>query len=453
MTRVTTNPKILITTAYRHSRGDFYDASGANILSTPRFGFMRTTNSGVRFIKQNVPEIEIMEFPLWHEYVAKLKEGWDVVGFSFLHHDLTEIFEMVAEARKHGVPEIWAGGYGAFSPESEEFADRIFYGYVEEQLNSEIFGRKLDRLRHPPIVWSLNVRFPPTIPYKKLGILHTQRGCPYRCIFCQTPLHTPHPYTIPLESIDEVLRYYRSVGINEVWITDETFYIFPSHSEKVLDLLARYRFHWWVMTRLELCLEHFDDWVSRGMALAAFGLESVHDEMLAKIGKNTNLEMIREFRRRTKESKVFTIPTYVIGYEEDTVESVLQDYETLNKIGFDAYELCILTPFPKLPMTQRIESLYGIFERDYHKYTAGDLVWNHPNITPAQMKFLRRVGIATINAFNHYTSGLIRLAQRRVREKGFNILWDDFIRPILHSISYNERKQVFFPKRALKKSS
>jgi radical SAM superfamily enzyme YgiQ (UPF0313 family) len=436
---LSTNPKILITTAYRHSRGEYYDAFGANILSAPRFRFMRTTNSGVRFIKQNVPEIEILEFPLWHEYVAKLKEGWDIVGFSFFHHDLTEIFQMVDEARRQGIKEIWAGGYGAFSPEAEQFADRVFIGYVEEQLNRELFGRRLARLRHPPIVWSLNVLFPPTIPYKKIGILYTQRGCPYRCPFCQTPLHTPRPYPIPLESIDEVLRYYRSVGINEVWITDETFYIFPSHSEKVIDLLARYGFHWWVMTRLELCLEHFDGWVSRGMAIVAFGLESVHDEILARIGKKTTLEMIREFRKLTLEKNIFTMPCYIIGYEEDTVESVLQDYEILDKIGFDAYQLSILTPLPKLPMTERIESLYGIFDRDYHHYTAVDLVWHHPHITPARMKFLHRLGLATLNASANYLKGTVRIIQRRVREKGFGLLWDDVARPFLHSLRYNER--------------
>ncbi|MEA3312130.1 MAG: hypothetical protein U9Q76_07930, partial [candidate division WOR-3 bacterium] len=232
---------------------------------------------------------------------------------------------------------------------------------------------------------------------------------------------------------------------NEVWIADETFYIFPSHSEKVIDLLARYGFHWWVMTRLELCLKHLDGWVSRGMAIVAFGLESIHDEILAKIGKKINLDIIREFRKLTLEKNIFTMPSYMIGYEEDTVESVLQDYEILDKIGFDAYQLSILTPLPKLPMTERIESLYGIFDRDYHHYTAVDLVWHHPHITPARMKFLHRLGLATLNASANYLKGTVRIIQRRVREKGFGLLWDDVARPFLHSLSYNERKQVVLP--------
>jgi radical SAM superfamily enzyme YgiQ (UPF0313 family) len=444
--RLSTNPKILITTAYRHSRRDFYDAIGANFTRTPRFAFLRTVSTSLRFLKQNMPEIEIMEFPLWHEYVEKLKEGWDAVGFSFFQHDLAEILQMVDEARRQGVGEIWAGGYGGLSEEAEYFADRIFYGYVEEQLSEELFGRKLARIKHPPIVVPVNIVIPPMVPYKKVGLLFTQRGCPYRCTFCQTPVHSPHPCRLPLESIEEVLRYYRSAGINEVFILDETFYTFPSHSEKVIDLLAKYRFHWWVQSRADLTLKHIDSWTERGMVNVGFGLESVRDEVLEKIGKRTNLDVMRSFRRVTRERNIFTMAFYMIGYEEDTVSSILEGYETLREIGFDAYQLCVLTPYPKTPLWYEIKERYGIFERDHHKYDARYLVWNHPSITPGQMEFLKRVGMTSLNVpMANYGKGIIRMAQKRINKKGFGFLWDDFLRPIAHSLRYNERKQVFLP--------
>lgn len=443
---LSTNPRILITTAYRHSRNDYFDPIGANFLRTPRFSFQRTVSCGLRFIKQNLPEIEIMEFPTWHEYVAKLSEGWDVVGFSTYQHDLGEAIEMASEARRQGVSEIWAGGYGALAKEAESFADRIFYGYVEEKLNSELFGRKLDRLLHPPISWPASILFPPRIPYKKFGILYTQRGCPYRCTFCQTPIHSPHPSRIPIESVEEVLVYYHSVGINEIYIPDETFGIFPSHTDAVIDLLHRYKMHWWPTTRVDCCLKNLDDWVERGLVNVAFGLESVNNEILKKIGKQTNIELMYEFRRRTAELKVFTAAFYMIGYEEDTQESVLRDYRTLREIGFDAYQLTVLTPYPKTPLWYDVKERYGIFEHDHHKYDARYLVWNHPNITPGQMKFLHRVGMASLNVpMKEYGRGIIRMAQKRINEKGFGFIWDDVLRPFIHSLSYDERRQVFLP--------
>lgn len=441
---LTSSPRILLTTAYRHSPRDYYDAVGANFFRTPRFGFIRTVSTSLRFMKQNVPELEIMEFPLWHEYVAKLREGWDVVGFSFFQHDLAEILEMVEEARRQGVGEIWAGGYGGLSEEAEGFADRIWYGYVEAEVLEECFGRKLERTLHPPVVIPVRVVLPPAVPYKKIGLLFTQRGCPYRCTFCQTPVHSPHPARLPLESIEEVLRYYRSHGINELFILDETFYTFPSHSEQVLDMLARYGFHWWVQSRADLTLKHIDSWTERGMVNVGFGVESVNDEILKRIGKRTSLDVMREFRRATRERKVFTMAFYMIGYEEDTVESVLSDYEILREIGFDAHQLTVLTPYPKTPQWFEIKERYGIFEKDYHKFDARFLVWNHPRISVGSMEFLKRVGMASLNIpMKNYGAGVIRMAQKRIYKKGLGFLWDDIARPFLHSLAYDERKQVF----------
>ncbi len=445
--RLNSNPKILLTTAYRHSANDYYDASGVNFVRKPHFALPRTVSTSLRFLKQNIPEIEIMEFPRWHEYVAKLREGWDAVGFTFFHHDLAEILQMVEEARRQGIREIWAGGYGGLSLEAEEFADRIFYGYAEKQFNEEIFGRKLERVQHPPVAMTVNVNLPPTVPFKKVGYLFTQRGCPYRCTFCQTPIHSPRPARVPLESIEEVLRYYRSVGINEVWILDETFYTFPSHSEAVIDLLTRYNFYWWVQSRADLTLKHLDDWADRGMVVVGFGLESVNNEILAKIGKRTNLEVMREFRRRTAERMVYAMAYYMIGYEEDTVSSVLRDYVTLRKMGFDMHQLTVLTPFPKTPQWFDFRERYGIFEPDYHRYDARHLVWNHPQITPSQMQMLLRVGLANLNVpMDNYGKAIIRLIQRRLYDKGIpRLIWEELIKPPIHALGFRERKQVFIP--------
>ncbi|MBN2380930.1 hypothetical protein JXM67_14120 [candidate division WOR-3 bacterium] len=167
MAGLATNPKVFLTTCYRRFRNDYWDAVGGQVFDLPRVASPRKVSVSLRFIKQNVSEIEILEYPSWNEYVAKLREGWDIVGFSFFHHDLWEILEMAEEARRQGVKEIWAGGYGALSDESARFADRVFTVYVEDQLNREIFGRKLDRLRHPPIVNSLNLHVPPRFLIKK----------------------------------------------------------------------------------------------------------------------------------------------------------------------------------------------------------------------------------------------------------------------------------------------
>lgn len=94
---------------------------------------------GLRFIKQNVPDPKIHECPLWHKYVAKLKEGRDVVGFSLFQNDIGEDLRM---------KELWAGGYGALDPILSSVVDRVLIGATEDDI-AQVFGERVDEVMHP----------------------------------------------------------------------------------------------------------------------------------------------------------------------------------------------------------------------------------------------------------------------------------------------------------------
>ncbi|MEA3312427.1 MAG: radical SAM protein [candidate division WOR-3 bacterium] len=287
MSALSTNPKILITTAYMRDKRDCFDSATVNIPRFPRFSWpTRAMSYACRFIKQNIPEIEVMEFPSWQEYVTRLREGWDVVGFTGFNYELVELEEMAEEARRQGIREIWSGSYMALSPEAEAFSDKVWVGYAEDRL-AAVYGRKIERIKHPPAILTIRIDLAPHVSfhYKTIGGIFTQRGCAHRCTFCQTPYYCPHPYRLPIESIEEVLRYYHRIGIDEVSIGDENFGQFREHSDRVVELLQRYGMRWWVDSRAELISRSLDDWVSRGLALTVYGVESVRASALEKMNK------------------------------------------------------------------------------------------------------------------------------------------------------------------------
>ena len=114
---MTKDKNILFTTVYRRYKSDLYDYFGANSnQSLFRFSLPRVNSFGLRFIKQNIPQIEILEYPTWNEYKKKVQEKkWDIIGFSFYLNEIHEIIEMEEYARKQEIPEIWAGNYGALT--------------------------------------------------------------------------------------------------------------------------------------------------------------------------------------------------------------------------------------------------------------------------------------------------------------------------------------------------
>ena len=75
--------RILFTTTYI-TDGNFYDPFRKNIPLVTRPIHRRTLSYGLRFIKYNLPEIEILEYPSWQEYEQKriehfAKWGWKCI--------------------------------------------------------------------------------------------------------------------------------------------------------------------------------------------------------------------------------------------------------------------------------------------------------------------------------------------------------------------------------------
>ncbi len=139
--------KILLTTVYKVKkiRYDYFTANTRNTLF--RYTLPRIQSFGLRFIKQNVPEIEILEYPKWKEYKEKLKEKWDIVGFSFYLNEIPEILKMVEYARKMEIDEIWGGNYGALTYGMEKYFDWICYGYAEKEIAKKL-GYSIKEIVH-----------------------------------------------------------------------------------------------------------------------------------------------------------------------------------------------------------------------------------------------------------------------------------------------------------------
>lgn len=395
-------PKVLFTTVYKNSP-ELYDYIGANARSKwLRFYWPRIQSFGLRFLKQNIPEIEIMEYPTWDEYLKRLDEGWDVVGFSFYLNETHEILDMVEAARTNkGVGELWAGNYGALTPEIQDRFDKIFVGYAEEAV-APYFDRKIDKndVIHPPLIEYLDTAF-----HKKLniyGIMFTTRGCGVGCKFCQTPKFCNHPHPVPIESLEKVIAYYKEHDINVVVIEDENFGARRKHADQVVELLDEYEMVWGCMARADYLRKKIDEWVEmrmrpdprsgadgrqmKGFAGAAIGIENLHQERLDAINKREGTEDVLETIRLLQSYGLGTVGYYMIGFEDDTKKEIEADIKKLAGLKLDITQICILTPLPQTVLWDEIEERYGIFEKDWHKFDMKHLVWNHPNIPPEDME-------------------------------------------------------------------
>ncbi len=345
---------------------------------------------GLAFLKANLP-CEILEYPTEAEFASALASPPEILGISFYINETAIALCMASQARNAGVKQVWAGNYGAYSPEITSAFDRVFTGWAESQLAQALGAEAIppDQLRHPAMYGAIGTNL---FPYMLLsGLLFTSRGCPWTCNFCQTPGFYGKPKPIPLETIDQVLWNYQQKGIRGINILDENFGTFRSHADEVVSLLHKYRMRWIALTRVDTLTANFDKWREKGLFGAHLGIESLNQSSLAGGSKRINqLDSVRLLQKMSRHN-LFVQCFYILGFEQDTVESIQHDIEVLSQLDTDVAQVQVLTPYPRTTQRDSIAAHYGIHDLNLSHYNSRNLVWNHPHISPSEMNDLQEL--------------------------------------------------------------
>lgn len=377
---------VLLVTAYQEGKRG-YDYWMQNVNRHLRYSVHKSTSHGLRFLKKNIPDLTILENPSFTQYVQELEKGYDVVGFSFYTFEIPKILKMVRMARFKGVPELWAGNYGALTYGMEKYFDKIHTGYGEHWIADQL-GISIVDLKHPVITETIN--FPLGVRAFPVGTLITSRGCTNNCSFCQSPVFSKHTSTIPLKSIEDIIKTYNDMGLTEIIISDENFGLHKKHSESVIEILSENGMNWYPMTRVDILHKRLDEWIEMGMVGTLLGIESLRQSNLNGVGKDFKVEMTENLLAKLKENNIFTVGYYIIGFEDDTEKSVKESMTKIGEYSIDMLQVCILTPLPRTPLWGYLDDKYGIFEKDWSKWDTKHLVWNHPNFSPQDLHELLR---------------------------------------------------------------
>lgn len=377
--------RVLIASAWLNTRRSYDLAVWKKRRNPFAVNAPMTEHFGLRFLKANHPEITILEYPTKQQFLDELKKGWDSVGISFYINETNDAIAMAAAAREHGVAEVWAGNYGAMTSAIAHEFDKAVLGWGELSI-AEALGKKPGPLVHPATYMHVSFH---GIHLQSWGVLFTSRGCNKTCTFCQTPKFYRKPYTLDLATIEPVLAEYRRRNVSQVIVLDENFGYFEDYTNQIIDLLHFYRLKWNPMTRVETLHKNYSRWKDHGLRGASIGLESLNQNSLDGARKGNDLSQSREVLRWMNRDGMLVQTFYIIGFEQDTEESIRENIFELRKFHIDSPQIQILTPQPETPLFRYIEETYGIYTYDYSKYDTTCLVWNHPHITPQRMSELQ----------------------------------------------------------------
>ena len=396
--------KVLLTTAPKEALIDF-DGVGGNWYDKTDTYMAWTCSvdvadrlsvtcppTGLHFLKANVPDVEMLEYPSWHEYLAALRsEKWDMVGISFYTWSTPVAIEMAKMARLHGVKEIWGGNYGVLSPGLDKYFTKLVKGAGEHVLHEYVYGKRLERIKHPPMLGVSSFRGVSA----GVGYLYSKRGCNIGCTFCSTPVFNPREDAMARAQMEEALDVYRDNKVAHVIIYDETFFLHNELAEQVIDALAERDLKWICLTRADRIRGRIAELTDRCMDGAIIGVESFRDANLADVRKRDDVYNVRETIKELQQHGRRALGTFIIGFERDDAQSIEFDIGQLAEAGLFACQLTILTPFHATKLFSEMEPI--IDEKDLSKFDLYHLVWQHPKIGRAEMRDLLGWAQKTVN--------------------------------------------------------
>ena len=265
----------------------------------------------------------------------------------------------------------------------------------------------------------------------------TSRSCPEHCTYC------PHRITAGfrqrsvenvIAELEELCRLYHQLHIK---IRDPLFTLDRDRCLHIAEAICSrgLKFSFECETRMD----DLDEKLIRALHAAglreiSFGVESPDPLVLKRVARRyIPHEHMRKMVKLCWDLGIKTTAFYVIGFLQDTEESIEELIRFACDLDTTYASFKILTPYPGTPQFKQLKHL--VFETDWEKFDGYTLTFNHPTLTPRRarlmlgMAYSRFIGRPS-QLFNWL--GLHRYSQHALLQKADAWSWnklDYFDRP------------------------
>lgn len=210
------------------------------------------------------------------------------------------------------------------------------------------------------------------LQYKRLPYMTviTSRGCPYRCIFCETPFGKAVRFHSP-EYITDYIEYLsKEFGIKELHFCDDTFTFNETRVSKMCELIQKKKLDvtWYAATRANIKNKNlFYEMRKAGCWTCAIGVESGDASILKLIGKNISLDEIAVGVESVLKAGLILKTFFILGHPGETLETIERTIKFAISLKAHYPVFSLMTPFPGTEIWNTAEK-YGTFERsDFRK--------------------------------------------------------------------------------------
>lgn len=216
------------------------------------------------------------------------------------------------------------------------------------------------------------------------------RGCPFECSFCTIiNVQGRKSRFRTADDLEKIIRVNAAEGITRFVLTDDNFARNKNWEEFADRLIALRKEGLAIKVVIQVdTLAHriprfIEKCVKMGVNEIFVGLENINADNLEAAKKRQNrVEEYREMFLMWKQYPVYIICGYIIGFPNDTYESIQSDIETLKReLPIDSIYLNYLTPLPGSEDHKVAYEAGDWMDPDLNKYDLNHRVTHHAKMT------------------------------------------------------------------------
>ncbi len=322
--------------------------------------------------------------------------------------------------------EAQALGISFFLGEGEE-------GRIDDVLRDGLFGRLApvyDHLKATPNLAGAPVPFLEADEIKRnitgFASLDLGRGCPFECSFCTIiNVQGRKSRFRTADDLEKIVRENAAQGIDRFFVTDDNFARnrnWEAFADRLIELRGQ-----GLKVRLAVQvdalahrIENFVDKMCRaGVDQIFIGLENINPDSLESIKKRQNrIEDFRATMLAWKRHSVIIICGYIIGFPNDTRESIRHDIETLKReLAIDMIFLNFLTPLPGSEDHARLARGGIWMDPDMNRYDLNHRVTHHATMSDADWEAAHLEAHEAFYDWDHMRTIIRRLVALRSNKR------------------------------------
>ena len=226
-------------------------------------------------------------------------------------------------------------------------------------------------------------------PAEYPGGIMFSRGCPYDCNFCSVTTTFGKKYRY--KSTGQIIEELRPFAGKAVCFIDDNFAAHPRKTKELMramidEKVVPLRFSCQLRVNAAADEELLDLMYRTNCRIANIGLESIEPETLKQYHKGQTYEQITAAIATFKKFKIGLHGMFVLGGENDTVETIKNTVDYALDTGIDTIQMCAITPFPGTAIHDQMKKEKRILHYNWDLYDGLHVLVQPKKMSPYELQ-------------------------------------------------------------------